>query len=246
MNFLQTNISLYIPHVYSNYTSERIADVFENKLKIGVIKSIDLVAKLGKNNVSYNAVYIHFENWYNTEAARDLQKKVLGAVPNEQVKLFYDQPWYWIVLENKSKKVIPGERKQRIVLDDFAEEVKIPTTVENLNQDQDNDLVSFEEFEDFEEFEEFEVSTMDEMIEENVDQCVIDFIENIENELEEDDDVLITIDGRYVRELEEEIMLLRSTMLPQQQYYQVPPPPPLYSYQVPQPYYYPVVYPPMY
>jgi hypothetical protein len=240
MNFLQNNISLYIPHVFTNYTKEKITDVFENKLNIGAIKSIDLVAKVGKNDIPYNAAYIHFKNWYDTENANDLQKKISKADPNKPVKLFYDQLWFWIVLENKSKKVIPGERKQRIVLNDFAE-------VENLSTISDNHNIKINLNEDFASEEEFEVSTIDEMLSENASQCVIDFIQSIENELDSLDDTsindsLITIDGRYVKELEEDIMSLHSTMLqqsyylqqPQYNYFAVPP----YYYQPMQQYYY--------
>jgi hypothetical protein len=234
MNALQTNISLYIPHVYTNYTKEKITDVFENRLKIGKINSIDLVAKLGKNDKTFNAAYIHFEYWYNNEDAIALQEKVLNA--NQDAKIYYEEPWFWIVLENKSKKVVPGDRKQRIVLDDFQRpaspetpppvELQIPSkpikevnnnlfditnAVKNLN----TEFVS----------EEFEISTMQEMLAEDVDQCVIDFIQNIENELNEDD-MLITIDVRYVQGLEEQLanannqMLMLQSMLQQQQYYQ--------------------------
>jgi hypothetical protein len=33
-----------------------------------------------------------------------------------EARVVYDEPWYWIVLENKARKHIPGERKPRIDL----------------------------------------------------------------------------------------------------------------------------------
>jgi len=206
MSALQNNISLYIPHVYTNYTKERITEVFENKFSIGKIKTIDLVAKLGKNGMTFNAAYIHFEYWYDNDFARALQIKVLDI--NQEAKLYYEEPWYWIVLENKSKRLIPGERKIRISLDNCESTetlpLKGPSPVKILPETvyRDETITKNNLNNEFmKKYEELEISTMDDVLSECPDQCVIDFIQNIE---EEEINYLITIDGRYVQELETE------------------------------------------
>ena len=108
------NISLFVPHVYSNFTSAKVMEVF-NGLHIGEVKSVDLVSKMGSDNKHYNAVYVHFTTWYDTKVARDFQERLLD--PKKEVKVMYDHPWYWIVLENKGKKHLPGDRKPTIDLD---------------------------------------------------------------------------------------------------------------------------------
>jgi hypothetical protein len=110
------NISLFVPHVYGNFTSAMIMEVF-NGLHIGEVKSVDLVAKMGSDSKHYNAAYIHFTSWYDTKVAYDFQKQLLD--PKQDVKVMYDHPWYWIVLENKGKKHLPGDRKQTIDLNSF-------------------------------------------------------------------------------------------------------------------------------
>jgi hypothetical protein len=110
------NISLFVPHVYSNFTSAMVMEVF-NGLHIGEVKSVDLVSKMGSDSKHYNAVYIHFTYWYDTKIARDFQKRLLDH--KEEVRVMYDHPWYWIVLENKGKKHVSGDRKPRIDLGDF-------------------------------------------------------------------------------------------------------------------------------
>ena len=110
------NISLFVPHVYSNFTSAKVMEVF-NGLHIGEVKSVDLVPKMGSDSKRYNAAYIHFTSWYDTKVADDFRKQLLD--PKQEVKVMYDYPWYWIVLENKGKKHMPGERKPRIDLDSF-------------------------------------------------------------------------------------------------------------------------------
>lgn len=110
------NISLFVPHVYSNFTSAMVMEVF-NGLHIGEVKSVDLVTKIGSDSKHYNAVYVHFTSWYDTKVAHDFQKRLLD--PKQEVKVMYDYPWYWIVLENKGKKHLPGDRKQTIDLNSF-------------------------------------------------------------------------------------------------------------------------------
>jgi hypothetical protein len=113
MSNVFTNISLYIPHIFANYTKEDVITVFENLL--GKVKNIDFVLKLGKDYKEYNAAYVHFDYWYDTTTARNFQARVLD--PNLEARLVYDEPWFWIVLENKAQKYTPGQRKLRIELD---------------------------------------------------------------------------------------------------------------------------------
>ena len=111
------NISLYIPHIFGNFTKEFVAQVF-NDQNIGKVKTVDFVHKMGKDGKAYNSAYIHFEEWYNTIATRNFQSNVRDT--NKEARLMYEEPWYWIVLENKARKHIPGERKPCIVIDEPA------------------------------------------------------------------------------------------------------------------------------
>jgi len=110
------NISLYIPHIFANYSKDTVAGVFENLL-IGKVKHVDFVAKEGHDGKAYNAAYIHFDYWCNNLAAINFQERVLN--PEKEARIVYEDPWYWIVLENKGKKVVLGQPKTRIDLGDF-------------------------------------------------------------------------------------------------------------------------------
>ena len=96
-----SNISLYIPHVFPNYTKEDVQQVFENQ-KIGKVSHVDFVSKMGKDGKPYNAAYIHFEFWCDTIANRNLQARICD--PTKEARIVYDEPWHWIVLENKARK----------------------------------------------------------------------------------------------------------------------------------------------
>jgi hypothetical protein len=118
-------MSLYIPHVFPNFTEKYIIAVFST-MGIGNVDHVDLVAKLDKNGNPYNAAYIHFRKWYDGPVATNFQERVKD--PNRDAKLMYDDPWFWIVLENtakKAKKHMPGARKECIDLTPGVHEISL-------------------------------------------------------------------------------------------------------------------------
>lgn len=119
------NISLYIPHVFPNISSGKIFDVFEEQ-RIGNVRNVDLIPKKDSNGKPYNAAYIHFYEWCDNIAARNFQERVLDK--SKEARIVYDEPWHWIVLENKTRKFKPGDRKQTIDLNAFGHN----STVENI------------------------------------------------------------------------------------------------------------------
>ena len=114
-------MSVYIPHVFKNISKEKIIETFKSQ-SLGQIKSIDFVSKVGKNNDFYNAAYLHFDYWFNNTAAHNFQEKLKN--PEKECRVIYDDPWFWLVLENKTKKHLPNENKPRIALQDLTQQLK--------------------------------------------------------------------------------------------------------------------------
>jgi hypothetical protein len=226
---MSTNISLYIPHVYPNYTVEKITEVFETKHKIGKIDHIDLKVQISNDGKPFNAVYVHFEYWYDNEFANQFKERVQNQTKENQTKLFYEEPWFWIILENKSKKVLGGRKK--IPTFDFSE-IQTPTTpkeepptltippapvkrtdtrfpVENMRR---INLSSLFTSKDNFNVDDYEIPTIDL----ETDPDVINFIQGIEDELNEEEAFydanmnLVTMDARYIQELERENTTLGS------------------------------------
>lgn len=114
------NMSLYIPRVFANIMDKDIREVFERNY-IGKIHHIDFVDKMGKDHKVYHSAYVHFEYWYDTIRARNIQHKLNQG---ENVRIMYDGPWYWLIYKNQTKKFGgEGIRKERITLLPLLEKV---------------------------------------------------------------------------------------------------------------------------
>lgn len=115
MSSVNQSLSLFIPRVFANITQERIADIF-HILGLGSIKRVDRVLKQDAQGAEYYSVYLHFEEWYESATVANFQERVTN--PEKEARIVYDDPWWWIVLENKGQKRVPGERKPTLVLDE--------------------------------------------------------------------------------------------------------------------------------
>lgn len=89
--------SLCIPRVFKKITREYIEKIFTN-LNIGSIEKIDIIH--GKENDNYNLVFIHLF-WNQSENANNARDRLLSK---KDIKVHYDEPWYWKVIVNKSKQ----------------------------------------------------------------------------------------------------------------------------------------------
>ena len=93
------NLSIYIPHVFSNITKERIGDVF-SKQSLGDIQRVDFIPKKGKDGKEYNMAFIHL-NWYDNDCVRNLQEKIHSKT---DARIVYDDPWFWNLYENMNPR----------------------------------------------------------------------------------------------------------------------------------------------
>lgn len=107
-------MSLYIPRVFANITEKRIMDVFE-KNEIGKVNHVDFVTKMGKDAKVYNSAYVHFDFWFDNVASQNIQDKLETG---NETKIMYDDPWFWFVYKNTTKKNGGnGPRKERLTID---------------------------------------------------------------------------------------------------------------------------------
>ena len=124
-------MSLYIPRVFENIDEKKIIKTFETLL-LGKVNHVDFVTKMGKNRV-YKSAYIHFDYWFNNVAADNFQDKIRK---NKEARIVYDDPWFWVVLENSAKKYdLTKAPRQRIDLSGLKDEKKTEYEAELMNED---------------------------------------------------------------------------------------------------------------
>jgi hypothetical protein len=92
---LSKDLSIYIPILLGQITELQIKELF-NILDIGNVSRVDFVSKINKTGDITRQAFVHFETWYNTYTAKNLQARILD--PNVNAKLVYDDPKFWPLL----------------------------------------------------------------------------------------------------------------------------------------------------
>ena len=92
--------SIYIPRIFKNVGQRKIHAVFA-ALNLGEIDTIDL--RLGRD---FQNAIIYFKCWYTTEDAVAIKGRFLEG---EEIKIIYDEPWFWKCRLNIKKNIATKE-----------------------------------------------------------------------------------------------------------------------------------------
>jgi hypothetical protein len=84
---------LCIPRVDRNIEETHIRKIF-NELNMGTLERIDIVIKKNDNKKDnkFNRVFIHFQEWNDSENAQIARQRLLEG---KEIKIIYDEPWFW-------------------------------------------------------------------------------------------------------------------------------------------------------
>jgi hypothetical protein len=122
--------SLCIPRVFNNITEHRIRQVFDD-LGLGKISRIDIKERKNEKGESFKRVYVHFDKWFWNEDAQAARRKLVSG---KEIKIVYDNPWFWKVSASKwapsgdSQERGPPQRSRAHI--DFEEEPRNRVTDE--------------------------------------------------------------------------------------------------------------------
>jgi hypothetical protein len=97
-------MSLFIPNLGVLNDKDEISRLFHS-LDIGRVSYINLFPKQDRLGKSYNSAKIFFAEWYDTDTARALQRKINSATYEKPARMIYDDPLDWILLENRTIKI---------------------------------------------------------------------------------------------------------------------------------------------
>jgi hypothetical protein len=85
----QYNPSICIPRAYKSISKNKIIQVFQKHLQIGIIKKIIII---NTNDNNFKKVFIHFDFWNSNENADNIKELINN---NNVIKIVYEFPWFW-------------------------------------------------------------------------------------------------------------------------------------------------------
>jgi hypothetical protein len=110
--------SMCIPRVFKNITRERVIGVIKD-LDLGIIDRVDMVQRENEKGDKFQRVFIHFKKWHSNPNADRARQMLLSG---KEVKIIYDDPWFWKISANKSVSggapEHPQQKKPTIRFDD--------------------------------------------------------------------------------------------------------------------------------
>ena len=109
--------SLCIPRVFMNIGERRIRDVFA-ELNLGTIDRVDIIEQKSEKGEKFKRVFVHFRNWNNNSNAREARDRLLTG---NEIKIVYDDPWFWKVSALRDTRPTRSERPERIVRPEISE-----------------------------------------------------------------------------------------------------------------------------
>ena len=93
--------SICIPRMFKSTTRKDIYTVIE-RLNLGAVDRIDMIAKVNVHGESYNKVFIHFKAWNKRNpVAQATRDKLLKG---EEIKIVYNEPWFWKCTASRVEK----------------------------------------------------------------------------------------------------------------------------------------------
>jgi hypothetical protein len=108
---IDQSLSLMIPRVFPQWTDEqKIIDVFHQQqlgrvYKVSVIRMPDS----NKRGIPIYQAFVYFSAWYENTIVHNFQQRIFGA--KKQARVVYDDPWYWVVFENKKRRLSNNDKR---------------------------------------------------------------------------------------------------------------------------------------
>jgi len=116
---IDKNMSICIPRAFENISEARVRSVFE-KLDIFTIDRVDVVLRKNEKGDTYKRFFVHIKDWAQTSDAQKAKERLIAG---KELKIVYDEPWFWKVGLNtwtpkpQPQQPLLHDRKPRIRLD---------------------------------------------------------------------------------------------------------------------------------
>jgi hypothetical protein len=134
VNNTEKNMSICIPRAFENISENRVRNVFD-KLGIFTIDRVDVVLRKNEKGQPYKRFFVHIKDWANTNDAQKAKERLLAG---KELKIVYDDPWFWKVGLNiwapkqQQQQPLLNDRKPRIRLEFEDQDIKNANAATNL------------------------------------------------------------------------------------------------------------------
>jgi hypothetical protein len=108
---IDQTLSLKIPRVFPQWIDEQVMiDIFHSQ-HIGRVYKVSIIRMPDskKKSIPIYQAYVYFSAWYDTVIAYNFQQRIFGA--DAQARVVYDDPWYWVVFENKTRRLSNNDKR---------------------------------------------------------------------------------------------------------------------------------------
>ena len=109
--------SICIPRAFANITEARVRKIFD-ALHIFTIDRVDMIQRKNEKGEPFQRIFVHIRTWSETADAQKAKERLLAG---KELKIVYDDPWFWKVsLNTWTAKPAPAslyDRKPRIRID---------------------------------------------------------------------------------------------------------------------------------
>jgi hypothetical protein len=119
INNSDIKMSICIPRAFENISEARVRSVFE-KLGIFTIDRVDVVLRKNEKGDTYKRFFVHIKDWEQTSDAQKAKERLIAG---KELKIVYDEPWFWKVGLNtwtpkpQPQQPLLNDRKPRIRLE---------------------------------------------------------------------------------------------------------------------------------
>lgn len=111
ITLLPSEPSICIPRLFMNIQKERVHDVFADLFGHNAIERVDMIERKNNAGEEYKRAFVHFKSWPRTEQSTEVRLKLLNG---DQVKIMYDQPWFWLISASRVPRPEQQHRKEAV------------------------------------------------------------------------------------------------------------------------------------
>ena len=142
--------SICIPRAFVNISEARVRKVFD-ALNIFQIDRVDMKQRKNEKGEPFQRIFVHIKTWSETADAQKARERLLAG---KELKIVYDDPWFWkVALNTWTQKPVPVtslyDRKPKIRLefeDETTKNVEAATALlGSLNISEDIDQRPYRE-----------------------------------------------------------------------------------------------------